>query len=238
MNQQHDKKTLDILKFIDEGKSREEIAKHYGNKTWNSIDMHMRRRGFNWEDGRYVEESAKQMVSAVEESISINTKAAQIVRMLDIKNPNPRQVAQKQGFENVDQMGKYMQSQGYVWLDEKMNYMYDETHTSPTTSISTVSSSEIGNEFTNDHLTLLNALVDHQDELLLWLQYSKDGQVPHYKFKGTAAQKTLTMTSSSITLLNDFSKEFNVSQRIIVEAALAEYLKKYGYAPQVQQVTT
>lgn len=36
-----------------------------------------------------------------------------------------------------------------------------------------------------------------------------------------------------MTLLSDFSNEFNVTQRDVVEVALAEFFMKYGYAEQL-----
>lgn len=244
MKNSYDEKTSTILQMIEEGKTREEIAEYYGNSTWKSVDMYMRRRGFSWENERYVEEQVIELTSVQQDVVSTLTQAAQIVRMLDVKHPNPRQVAQKQGFESVDEMGKYMKSQSYIWNDEHVNYVYNDQQDTSTNASSSTSSNlssghalNKGEGLNNQHLSLLNALLENQDELLLWLQYAKEGQVPHYKFKGSATSKTLTMTSSSIVLLNDFSKEFNVSQRIIIEAALAEYLKKYGYANQVHQAT-
>jgi uncharacterized protein (DUF433 family) len=44
---QLDQKGQDILTFLAEGKTREEIADHYRNFTWKSIDMYMRRRDFS-----------------------------------------------------------------------------------------------------------------------------------------------------------------------------------------------
>lgn len=245
VNQEYDKKTLEILQMLEDGKSRKEIAEYYGNSTWKSIDMFMRRRGFVWENEMYVEEGTEDSTKQViQEAIVMNTKAAQIVRMLDVKQPDPRQVAQKQGFENVGLMGEYMAGQGYLWNEAEMNYVYDE---SLVTSLETAVASSLAPSATpvisaeglsSQHIALLETLVHHQDELLLWLQYSKEGQVPHYKFRGNPTSKTLTLTSSSVALLNDFSKEFNITQRVILEGALAEYFKKYGYAAQVAKVTT
>lgn len=242
LDQEYDQKTMKILQMLEEGKTRKEIAEYYGNSTWKSIDMHMRRRDFVWKDGMYVvEDGASSPKQVTQEAIAMNTKAAHIIRMLDVKHPDPRQVAQKQGFENVGAMGEYMEGQGYLWDDDEMNYVYDESFSasSEIAVSSTLSTSATPVEgLSSQHIALLDTLVQHQDELLLWLQYSKEGQVPHYKFRGSPVSKTLTMTSSSVALLNDFNKEFGVSQRIIIEAALAEYFKKYGYAEQVAKATT
>lgn len=237
MTLQLDQKGQDILAFLENGKTREEIAAHYGNSTWKSIDMYMRRRGFSWdsEAKTYVEEVENDAPSATEEAVHIHTKAAQIVRMLDVKHPDPRGVANKQGFETVDEMGEYMKSQGYIWSNKTMNYEYDED-IAPAKEPSDEELAVDG--FTASHLQFLNQLMKHKDHFLEWVTYQENGRVPLYKFRGTPAQKTLTMTSSSVALLNDFGDEFSVHQKVIVEAALAEYFQKYGYGEQVKKATT
>lgn len=238
MSQQHNEKTLEILAFLEEGQSREEIADYYGNANWKSVDMYMRRKGFSWdsENQTYVEKLKSDTPSATEESIQVHTKAAQIVRMLDVKHPDPRSVANKQGFETVDEMGIYMKSQGYKWCNDEMNYQYDEDVHEKNSAALTSTPSVDG--LTVEHLALLDLLVKHQEHFFEWIAYQEGGQVPYYKFRGTPTQKTLTMTSSSVALLNDFSDEFSIPQKVIVEAALVEYFRKYGYGEQVKKVTT
>lgn len=246
-------KTQDILTRLQQGQTREDIAEAYGNDTWKSVDMYMRRRGYRWENDTYVlqseEFSQEEALQAVRHTV---TKAAQIIRLLDVEYPDPRGVAQKQGFDTIEAMGEYMKAQGYVWDNALMNYREE---TSPATCAkmdtdgSTIegkkgqenssSLSTISNEtaLQQDHLMLLNRLVAHQEELFQWLEAHEAGRVPLYKFRGKPETKTLTMASSAKALLDDFSQEFNISQRSIVEAALAEYFQKYGYHYQVRQVT-
>lgn len=256
-----DEKANDILSRLQRGESREEIARAYGNDTWKSIDMYMRRRGFRWENGMYVLDSGEPShIEVLQAARTTVTKAAQIIRLLDVEYPDPRGVAQKQGFETIEAMGNYMKAQGYIWDDERVNYREENPTPSPPTTIATqselseatlvnnqgqqgqsvvpsLSSNEGGAILQPEHLSLLNRLVEHQEELFRWLDAIESGRVPFYKFRGKSETKTLTMASSAKALLDDFSREFNISQRSIVEAALAEYLKKYGYHDQVRQVT-
>lgn len=250
------KKTQDILTRLQQGQTREDIAEAYGNDTWKSVDMYMRRRGYRWENDTYVlqseEPSQEEALQAVRHTV---TKAAQIIRLLDVEYPDPRGIAQKQGFDTIEAMGEYMKAQGYVWDNTLMNYR-EETHSSTPATFATMDTnsstiegqkgqetssplSTISNETSlqQDHLALLNRLVAHQEELFQWLEAHEAGRVPLYKFRGKPETKTLTMASSAKALLDDFSQEFNVSQRSIVEAALAEYFQKYGYHYQVRQVT-
>ena len=135
-------------------------------------------------------------VKLVQEALQLRTKAAQIIRMLDVKHPNPRQVAIKHGFETVDALGEYMASQGYYWCNESQNYQY-EAQPSPSLSV--------------------------------------PDTPPMMTPPPAPTPKTLTLARTMIALLKDFSTEYNLSQRMIVEGALIEYFQKYGYGERVQQ---
>lgn len=224
------KTTLDMLA---EGKTKEEIFTHFGNKNWSTIDMYFRRRGFRW-NGITFEPVTEAPTSAVEDAQFIQTKAAQIVRQLTVKHVDIRQVAMKNGFPNVDELGEYMKAQGYVWSHTESNYMYDEKLVQKAASPSPVSFSGVDEWEGYQHL--LDYLLSKKDRLLELLEREHNGTLPRYKFKGAKANKTLGLPTSLQSLLNDFSKEFNVTQRDIIEISLAEFFKKYGYEEQLNQV--
>lgn len=231
-------KAQTILNKLAAGEDREAIARFYGNKTWKSVDIYMRRVGYRW-DSQAQTYVLKQPTSstAVQEALQLTTKAAQIIRMLDVKHPNPRQVAIKHGFETVDALGEYMASQGYYWCNESQNYQY-EAQPSPSLSVPDTSPIMTPPPAPTPSLPtgeLWDVLCTHQDFLIQWLTQATQGQVPHFKVRGNASPKTLTLASTMIALLNDFSTEYNLSQRMIVEGALIEYFQKYGYGERVQQ---
>jgi hypothetical protein len=89
-----------------------------------------------------------------------------------------------------------------------------------------------------DFLPLLNFLQEHQEQLEDLLGSSLfTNQIPHYKFpSGVTVTKSVSMTSSLDQLIRDFSSEMGVTQRVIVEAALIQFMEKYGYARQVRKL--
>ena len=219
-----------------EGWTREEIAERDG-KGWKSVDQHMRRRGYRWstEQQTYIPKTDEPEPPSAAAMQSIRTKAAQIIRMLDVKHPNIRQTATKQGFQSIEELGEYMKSQGYIWNDEIENYQEDLTIESKkqTEGISqSMSLKELGPE------ELLHYLVQHQEGLRSLIQSESSNRIKVYKFKGAKMNKTLTVASSVATLLEDYKKEYNLTQRAIVETALAEFFLKDGYHYQLKLATT
>lgn len=234
-----DPKIQQALEMLEQGRTREEIANHFGNKTWKSIDKYFRTRDFYWDGITYVPKE-EESTTALEEARFVNTKAGQIVRQLNQKFVDIRQVAKKNGFNTMDDMGEYMKSQGYVWNHTIENYDYDETMVTklhskkqPTTTKS-FSPETLGD--LAEYKELLEYLMSKQQRLEELLEIKHDGTLPRYKFKGTKSSKTFGLPNSLQTLLNDFSKEYNVTQRDIIEVALAEFLKKYGYEHQLNSV--
>lgn len=228
-----DPKISQTLSMLAQGKSKEEIYSHFDNKNWKTIDMYFRRRGFRWNGETFAPEEQKT-VSAAEEATFIQTKAAQVVRQLTQKRADIRQIAMKNGFSNVEELGEYMKSHGYVWDSDANNYEYDENMVQKQSSSPKTPSSIAGG--IQGYQVLLEYLLDRKERLYELLETEHNGTLPRYKFKGAKANKTLGLPTSLQTLLNDFSKEFNVTQRDIIEVALAEFFKKYGYEEQLNGV--
>lgn len=233
-----DPKISQTLAMLAEGKTKEEIVKHFGNKSWATIDMYFRRRGFRW-NGKTFEPRGEGGMDAVEEARFLPTKAAQIVRQLGQKYADIRQVAIKHGFSTIEEMGEYMKSQGYVWNSDLNNYEYDENMAQKQRVQSKNTQGKASGKvegLLDEYRDLLEYLLDKKERLYELLESQNSGTLPRYKFKGAKANKTLGLPTSLQTLLNDFSKEFNVTQRDIIEVALAEFFKKYGYEEQLNSV--
>ena len=227
-----DPKISETLTMLSQGKSKEEIYTHFGNKNWSSVDMYFRRRGFRWNGETFAPQEEVTRTTALEDATFLPTKAALIVRQMNQKSPDIRQIALKNGFANMDELGEYMKSQGYVWDSEINNYEYDETMKVEQQAASQKESSIDFGEA--DYQQLLNHLMIHKERLFELLESDNtDGTLPRFKFKGSKANKTLGLPTSLQTLLHDYSQEYNVTQRAIIEIALAEFFKKYGYKEQL-----
>ncbi|MDM5246437.1 hypothetical protein [Lysinibacillus sp. G4S2] len=231
-----DEKVATVLELLKEGYSKDDLGDYYEQNP-KSVDIYMRRKGFRWcrEEQTYVikeENNEPKLEIAIQE---VNTKAAQIVRMLDVKNPNIRQTVSKQGFGSIEEMGQYMKGQGYIWDEEIGNYRYDESSKTDVAESEQPITLPVG---ALDGEAIVQLLVRHQEKLLHLLQTEQTGSLQTYRFKGNKVNKTLTLASSAAALLEDYQKEYNITQRSIIETALAEFLERHGYEEQLRQATT
>ncbi|WP_214730320.1 hypothetical protein [Exiguobacterium sp. s195] len=225
-----DPKIQKTLELLESGKTKQEIADHFGH-GWSGVDMYFRRKGFRW-DGKTFVPQTESKISAQEESKHLATKAGQVIRQLNQTEKNIRQIARRNGFETVDELGEYMLGQGYRWNNEIENYEYTE--------VAKVEKERTGPRYEDktsamddQYVELLQFLASNREKLEALLGEAQDGTLPRYRFRGAKANKTLAFPTSLMTLLSDFSNEFNVTQRDVVEVALAEFFMKYGYAEQL-----
>ena len=229
-----DEKIQKTFELLEEGKTKEEIANHFGNKNWSSVDMYLRRRGFRWNGKTFVPKEQME-ISQGEQAKFSNTKSAQIVRQLEQNYADIRQIATRHGFSTVDELGEYMKTNGYVWNNDLNNYEYDASVT-PAPKVVTKERSAPSMQGMESYAELLSFLEAKKDRLYELLDTEHTGTLPRYKFKGGKANKTLGLPTSVQALLADFSQEFNVTQRDIIEISLAEFFKKYGYEEQLNSV--
>ncbi len=83
-------------------------------------------------------------------------------------------------------------------------------------------------------LPLLEYLEAHKGHLEHLLQTTDSKQIPHYNFHGgNTITKSVSMSSNLDQLIRDFAKEMGVSQRVIFETALIQFMERYGYTSQV-----
>lgn len=224
-----DPKIKTTLELLESGKTKQEIADHFGH-GWSGVDMYFRRKGFRWDGKTFVPQTEKKS-SAQEEAKHLATKAGQVIRQFNQAEKNIRQIARRNGFETVDELGEYMRSQGYHWNSEIENYEYDEA-VKTEKRVSSEHEGDGTDAMDESHMELLRFLTMNRERLEVLLGEAHE-TLPRYRFRGAKANKTLAFPTSLMTLLSDFSNEFNVTQRDVVEVALAEFFKKHGYAEQL-----
>ena len=85
---------------------------------------------------------------------------------------------------------------------------------------------------------ILSVLRANKDKLVEMLKGSEAeiANIPRYNLAGISTYKTINMTNTVDHLIRDFSKERKISQKEIIEIAVVEFLKQYGYADQVKTV--
>lgn len=121
----YDDRVNEILASLDEGKTREEIAKKYDYTHWKNLDIYMRRRGFAWdgEAKNYIPASTKMDSLKKKYEVTANGKSGLIVSLFSNLSADAKEIAIKTGFKDHREMAAYMQSKGFVWSPEKKNYV-------------------------------------------------------------------------------------------------------------------
>ena len=243
----YNKKVKKVLKQLEDGKSRKELANHYDYASWKSLDMYMRRKGFRYDSDRsnYVPDLPEQDNDPV--PAGANSKVSLVISMFAKEGSDPREIAKKTGFTDHRELADYMDSRGYVWSSNSGNYVEKgETKSSQESNAGTVreDGEEVGGGTSDrkqslpvapaellQYLPLLRKLKEKEEELDQLLSgKAEDGKVPKYAVPGDSMTKSTYMSRKLAQLVEQFSELKNVSQREIVEAALIEYLRKYGFA--------
>ena len=85
------------------------------------------------------------------------------------------------------------------------------------------------------YVEMLEFLSRNQSKLyeLLTSSGNQAGTVPRFIVPGTTKTKSVYMSDLLSKLINEFSESKNISQRDIFEGAIIEYLKKYGFAREI-----
>ncbi|MGE5631733.1 MAG: hypothetical protein ACM3TR_11625 [Caulobacteraceae bacterium] len=151
-----------------------------------------------------------------------------------------------------------MKPKGYNWSSSEKNYVLIPQE--KTVSTSTHSSPEIpikeeGQELmrTNEINTIFNRkndggceCLDRYGAILKLLEEKKDrlaellneeankGEITRYILHGDAKTKSLKINETLDNLIYDFSEERNISQKDIIQTALVEFFRKYGYKQELR----
>lgn len=256
----YDERSKATIKGLSEGKTREELAKDFGLSTWKSLDISLRRKNFRWDSkqGNYI--PVLNRVDKILEEIDSNIpiKAEQIIRKFDEygETADPRHIAQEFGFDDHNELADYMSEHNLDFCLETRNYVEgyrkDKNEANPTktednsknnqsefSTLADVTIDDLGDEELAEllgYLPMLRLLEENKDKLLDMLMINNTGRIPTYGVPGNPGTKSVYMSNLLSRLMADFSKTKNLSQREIVEAAIVEYLKRYGYKLEVEKL--
>lgn len=86
-------------------------------------------------------------------------------------------------------------------------------------------------------LPLLDFLLENEGALRCLLSAESDpGLIPRYTVPGVSSPKTFYISTLLAQLITDFSEEKGIPQRAILEAALIDYLRQYGFGDRVDKL--
>jgi len=252
MSQQNSQKVKNervcqVLKMLKEGQPRDKIADQFGYSTWKSLDIYMRRHGFSWDAQRHLYTLSIAEAPPKEESNSASTdiNPEEIVRLFSIGILDSREIAKRTGFSGHKEMASYMLRHGYIWSATSLNYI--NPNPSPrngdleTTSEDNLSKTRevMGNtNVTLDkYISLLEFLWQSRDQLIKVIEsMTTENRIRIYTIPGKAKTKSIFLSDDLSELMLTLCQKHSLSQRQGYEAALVEYLMKYGYQDNIEQL--
>lgn len=249
----YDERSNEILRMLTEGMSRDEMAAKLGYSNTRSMHTVMNRKNFVWDERKknYVP-AYSQYHDAVNQAIPSSSKMGQILSLFAKEGADAKEIAKRLGFADHREMASYIKGKGYVWDNEKQNYVKytgelseesdrkQELPEKPTEE-DAIRASPVSPRLTGEglerYLPLLDMLERNRDRLIdLLVPASTTGQIPRYAVPGIFTTKTVHMTNLLDQMVRDFSREKNISQREIFECALIEFFRRYGYEREVEQL--
>lgn len=242
-----------ILKKLLSGKTREQIALELHHKSYRTIDMYMRRRGYIWDTNKqiYIIKSKNDSKLNIEDEMP-TTKIQRIINLFN-EGLDPINVAKKVGMKDHRTMAMYMKSKGYIWSSEKNNYILEkglvtQEENKPEGLNNLPEKIEASNENSNNVdavsqfqrfsklIPMLEMIEKNSDKIADFLSINPQKTIPRYIIGGITITKSLCMSYPLSELVKEFSIEKNISQKEIFEVAIIEFLKKYGFENEVNSL--
>ena len=221
-------KVLEMLKF----KARDEVAEELKYKSWRSLDMYMRRKNFTFDsrEGQYISAHTRVEELNRDPKNYASAKVVSIITAFEKKDTDPKLVAKQEGFKDHKEMAEYMKNKGYEWNVYKNNYVKivgkveDEKDVAdlPHETFTKTEGKKV-REGIEEYLPFIRFLYEKRDDVYQLLSGTKeDGKIPRYALPGLVRTKAIYMSDMIAKLAGEFSREKNVTQREIMEAALVE----------------
>ena len=257
----YDEKVKYVLEQLKKGNSRAEIADDLDYSSYKSMDMYLRRKNFRWNaDEEIYEPKHTSTGTRSVKNFNSDSKAELIIQLMESEDQDPKKVAQQVGFNDHLKLAKFMERKGYTWSSDRRNYIKkqaaevseseskEDDDTSQTEEPEPAEPQTQHSKLENQMLLakkiaryepMLDYLEENWEQLEALVEQEgngSDGEIPRYAVPGTTKTKSVYMADSLANLVTEFSKSKNIKQRDIFEAAVIEYLRKYGYVDAVDSI--
>jgi hypothetical protein len=183
----------------------------------------------------------------------------QLARVLSLmqEGVEEKEIAKQAQFVNVREMAEFMRSQGFRWDMAQSAFVrveqdrYAKANGGAGYGAGGVAGSGIGNGVSGlvnasggvsdpdrneeSYVELLSILDRHKDKLIQMVEDAPT-LVPRYMLSGISRTKSFHMNHELELLTKEFSKEKNVAQKDIIEVALIDFFKRYGYRNEISRL--
>ncbi|GEO24713.1 hypothetical protein AAC03nite_04980 [Alicyclobacillus acidoterrestris] len=256
-----DQRVAEVLELLGCGMTRDEIAARR-QITRSALDQYMRRKHYVWKKESNTYEMTPNHPHYVERdrtpAVPTGRKVRQVLQEFSKPGMHAKEVARRVGFLDVREMAQYMGQRGYTWSPDVLNYIrlpraddnVSEIYHRPSREISPSATtthplpeSQINAPLTevtpyvdwSKFLPLLQFLESNRAKLELLIEQapSENIELPRYAIPGACRPRSIQMADKLKELMEDFSRDRNVRQREILEIALIEFFKRYGYGAEV-----
>lgn len=234
-------KILQMMKF----QTREEVARELKYKSWKSLDTYMRRKNFLYDaiEGQYIPRETDRYRLERDPKNYAPSKIVSIITAFESEEADPKLIAKKEGFKDHKEMADYMKLKGYEWNVYKNNYLKmvgkieDESEINEIPNKINMENDKNRTEGMDEYVPFVRFLYEKRDDIYQLLSGVKeDGKIPRYAVPGLVRTKAIYMSDMVAKLAAEFSREKNLTQREIMEAALIEYLQKYGFKSEIDML--
>mgnify|MGYP002514809158 CR=1 FL=1 len=241
----------EIVSRLNNGEDKEVIAQEYGFKSSRSMDSRLRRNGYHCPNGFY----EKIPTEPIENFNCASAKAEKIAMSLneyvDAGISIPVDFHKKYGFASKQEMQKYLKENGAIYNPNTKKYEPDKDADAKWVAKQELIQKEQaalrqqmechpenGTEDSFDaYMPFIQLLYQNREVLITLLTVDVPSETPpRINVGGEKITKSIYIAKSISRLIDDFHYKTGLSIREIIEVAIVEYLKKYGYEKEIKKL--
>lgn len=234
----YDDRVNEILRSLNDGITREELAVKYKHRDYRTLDTYMRRRNFTWDKEAQNYKPVHTQIGQ-KKAMNENIHSGKVAKVIESfkEGLDPKAIATNNGFKDHKRLAEYMTNKGYEWSNKEENYVRKVGNLKDDESKADVKAQDSRKQ---------QGTVKKDDELLHLVKalYEKLNleenpivdKMPRYLISGIRKNKTTPISHLLHELIENFGYEKNVPHREIIETALIDFFRNYGYKYEVEEL--
>ncbi|WP_286808532.1 hypothetical protein [Acetobacterium sp. MES1] len=210
----------------------------------------MRRKGFTWDSTNQTYIPAVTSADSILEELDSGApfKAEMIIKRFEEMGDeaDPRAIARSFDFSDHRELGEYMESRNLFWDSDKKNYALRVDHSGDDKPEEMANLTAVVFQPTDEqkeslkslepYLPILNLLLQNKDRLVTLLMPQSGGALPRYAVPGKSVTQSIYMSEALTRLMKEYCDSRNLKQRDVIDVALIEFFKRYGYQREVDKL--